>query len=259
MPSEKVGGAQSVRRAVAILRVLAAGQEHGVRLTDIVELSGISRPTVHRILQVLIQEGAVEQDVATRRYMVGPEISLLGLSRVARLPVKSIAEPYLRHIAEQTGDTVFLTIRSGFDSICVDRKIGSYPVKVLSIEVGARRPLGISAAGQVLLAFAHEEDAEEVLIGNEQRIAMHQLSLDEVRSRINTTRSAGYAYALTGVVPGTRAVAVPVSSNKQVIAAITVSAMAERLTPERLAIVVPLMQLQAAQIAKRLTELSRPG
>ncbi len=257
MPSDKADGAQSVRRAVAILRVLAAGQEHGVRLTDIVESSGISRPTVHRILQVLIQEGAVEQDAATRRYMVGPEVSLLGLSRVARLPVKRIAEPYLRHIAEQTGDTVFLTIRSSFDSICVDRKIGSYPVKVLSIEVGARRPLGISVGGQVLLAFAEDEDVEQVLIGNEQRIAMHQLTLDEVRSRINTTRAAGYAYALTGVVPGTRAVAVPVISNQHVVGAITVSAMADRLTPERLAIVVPLMQLQAAQIARRLTELGR--
>ena len=258
MPSDNAGGAQSIRRALAILRVLATGQERGVRLTDIVELSGISRPTAHRILQVLMQEGAVEQDASTRRYMVGPEISLLGLSRVARLPVKNIAEPYLRHIAEQTGDTVFLTIRSGFDSICVDRKIGSYPVKVLSIEVGARRPLGISVSGQVLLAFAREEDVEEVLVGNEQRIAMHQLTLDEVRSRIESTRAAGYAYAVTGVVPGTRAVAVPVFSNQQVTASITLSAMAERLTPERLASVVPLMQLQAAQIAKRLAEQGRP-
>ena len=64
-------GAQSVRRAVAILRILATGQERGVRLTDIVGQSGLNRPTVHRLLRVLAEEGAVEQDPDSRRYLVG--------------------------------------------------------------------------------------------------------------------------------------------------------------------------------------------
>ena len=148
-----VGGAQSIRRAMAVLRILAVGQEHGVRLTDIVEETGLNRPTVHRILRVLLEEGAVEQDPQTRKYRMGQEVSLLALARTARTPVRAVAEPYLHYIAEKAGDTVFLTIRSGFDSICVDRRTGNYPVKVLSIEIGARRPLGLGVGGLVLLAF----------------------------------------------------------------------------------------------------------
>ena len=150
---QRVGGAQSIRRAMAVLRILAVGQEHGVRLTDIVEETGLNRPTVHRILRVLLEEGAVEQDPQTRKYLIGQEVSLLALARTARTPVRAVAEPYLHHIAEKAGDTVFLTIRSGFDSICVDRRTGNYPVKVLSIEIGARRPLGLGVGGLVLLAF----------------------------------------------------------------------------------------------------------
>lgn len=251
-------GARSIRRAVAILRVLATGQEHGVRLRDIVEHTGLNRPTVHRILKVLIEEGAVEKDPMTRRYMVGPEISLLGLSRAARVPVKSVAEPYLRHIAEQCGDSVFLTIRSGFDSICVDRKTGNYPVKVLSIEVGARRPLGVSVSGVVLLAFADPEDLEPLLQGNEQRLASYGLDSDELRRRAAEARSMGYAYSAEGVVPGTRAVALPVfDSGKRLVASLAVSAMADRLTQERLATLVPLMRRQAELIAKRLDVTER--
>ncbi|AFT69642.1 Transcriptional regulator, IclR family [Alloalcanivorax dieselolei B5] len=252
----KTQGARSIRRAVSILRILATGQEQGVRITDIVHQTGLNRPTVHRILRVLIEEEAVEQDPGTRRYMVGPEVSLLGLSRTARVPVKSVAEPYLRHIAEQCGDSVFLTIRSGFDTICVDRKTGNYPVKVLSIEVGARRPLGVSVSGLVLLAFADEDDAEQVMLGNEQRLAGHQLDLAEVRRRVRETRSLGYAYTDVGVVPGTRALALPVfGADHQPVASVAVSAMADRLTPERVASLVPLVRQQTELIAKRLTEL----
>tara|TARA_A100001391_G_scaffold197792_3_gene178524 strand:+ start:66181 stop:67029 length:849 start_codon:yes stop_codon:yes gene_type:complete len=252
----KTLGARSIRRAVAILRILATGQEHGVRITDIVQQTGLNRPTVHRILRVLIEEEAVEQDPNTRRYMVGPEVSLLGLSRAARVPVKSVAEPYLRHIAEQCGDSVFLTIRSGFDSICVDRKTGNYPVKVLSIEVGARRPLGVSVSGLVLMAFAEPDDCEEVLLGNEQRLVSHGLELDLVRRRITETRSLGYAYSEVGVVPGTRALALPVfDADQQLVASVAVSAMADRLSPERLAILVPLIRRQTELIAQRLNEI----
>ncbi|HSV46944.1 MAG TPA: helix-turn-helix domain-containing protein, partial [Ramlibacter sp.] len=38
-------GGQSVRRALAVLRLVASGQERGVRLTDIAAMSGLSRPT----------------------------------------------------------------------------------------------------------------------------------------------------------------------------------------------------------------------
>lgn len=252
----KTLGARSIRRALAILRILATGQEHGVRITDIVRETGLNRPTVHRILRTLLEEGAVEQDPNTRRYMVGPEVSLLGMSRAARVPVKSVADPYLRHIAEQCGDSVFLTIRSGFDSICVDRKTGSYPVKVLSIEVGARRPLGVSVSGLVLLAFADPDDSEEVILGNEQRLASHGLDLSEVRRRIIETRSLGYAYSKVGVVPGTRALALPVfDPNQQLVASVAVSALADRLSPERLASLIPLIRHQAELIAKRLGEV----
>ncbi|WZB75991.1 helix-turn-helix domain-containing protein [Achromobacter insuavis] len=83
---EALPGAQTVRRAMAILRLVACGQERGVRLIDLERMSGLNRPTVHRLLKTLIQEGAVEQDAATRRYLIGPEISLLGLARTRRFP-----------------------------------------------------------------------------------------------------------------------------------------------------------------------------
>jgi DNA-binding IclR family transcriptional regulator len=255
-----VHGAQSIRRAIAILRILAVGQEHGVRLTDIVEESGLSRPTAHRILRVLLEEGTVEQDAQTRKYLIGQEVSLLALARTARTPVRAVAEPYLHHIAEKTGDTVFLTIRSGFDSICVDRRTGNYPVKVLSIEIGARRPLGVGVGGLVLLAFLPRAESAAITRANAQRLAHHGLGTAKLNERVRVTRSKGYAYTEVGVVRGTKALAVPVfAPDGEAVAAISIAAISDRITTARTATLVSLMTQQAALVSRRLAELARAG
>lgn len=258
MRAARTQGAQSVRRAVAVLRILARGQERGARLTDIVGESGLTRATAHRLLRVLVEEGAVEQDIASRRYMIGAEVSLLGLARTARFPVRAVADPYLRHLADAVGDTVFLTIRNGFDSICIDRKTGDYPIKVLALEVGARRPLGVGVAGVVLLAGIDPGEATEVIRANEQRLRGYNVSGARLAEQVRAARGRGYAYSEQGLVKGSRAVAVPVAGpDGTPVAAISVAAIADRIAPARLPGLVEAMHEQAAHIAKRLAAIAR--
>ena len=251
-------GAQSVRRALAVLRVLATGQERGVRLTDVVSHTGLNRPTVHRILRVLVEEGAVEQDPATRRYLIGGEVSLLGLARSTRFPIRAIAEPHLRHLSEILGDTAFLTIRNGADSVCIDRRPGSFPVKVLSIEVGARRPLGVGVSGLVLLASLPAEEAAEIVRRNARRLQALQVDPVELLHRVDRTRTLGYAYAPIGVVPGSRAVAVPVRlADGRTVAGLAIATITERLPDDRVGAVVAQMAERAAMIGAQAAELAR--
>lgn len=250
-------GAQSVRRALAVLRVLATGQERGVRLTDVVAHTGLNRPTVHRILRVLVEEGAVEQDPASRRYLIGGEVSLLGLARSTRFPIRAIAEPHLRHLSEILGDTAFLTIRNGADSVCIDRRPGSFPVKVLSIEIGARRPLGVGVSGLVLLASLPAEEAAEVVRRNARRLQALHIDPAELLERAVRTRAQGYAYAPVGVVPGSRAVAVPVRlADARTVAGLAIATITERLPDERVATVVAQMKERAALIGAQAAELA---
>ncbi|MEO8117811.1 MAG: IclR family transcriptional regulator [Rhodoferax sp.] len=253
-------GAQSVRRALAMLRVVATGQERGVRLTDVVTGTGLNRPTVHRILRVLVEEGAVEQDSATRRYLIGGEVSLLGLARSARFPIRAIAEPHLRHISEVLGDTAFLTIRNGDDSVCIDRWPGSFPVKVLSIEIGARRPLGVGVSGLVLLASLPEAEAAEVVRRNAHRLQALHIDPAALLERAAQTRKQGYAYAPMGIVPGSRAVAVPIRlPDGRTVAGLAIATITERLPKDRVQAVVSHLAERAAQIGAQAGDLARRG
>ena len=254
-------GSQTVRRAMALLRLVACSQERGVRLSELVALSGLNRPTVHRLLQTLIQEGALEQDIGSRRYLLGPEMVLLGLARKSRHRLAVMADPYLAELARETGDTAFLSIRHGTDSICVSRQTGHHPIQILSIEVGARRPLGLGVSGVALLACLSEADCADAVAQNERRLASHGESSQSIIHRVGEARRLGYAHAPVGLMPGTSAVSVSVpDTDGRSIGALTITAMADRLNEKRLPIVLAAMQRGAMALSRRAAEadIARP-
>ena len=110
-------GGQAIRRAVAVLRTLAVGGEKGVPLAEIVQATSLARPTVHRIVHVLIEEGIVERSERTGNYVVGRQVPELALARPSRSPLMVAAEPHLAAVSAQLGDTLFLTVRTGLDTL----------------------------------------------------------------------------------------------------------------------------------------------
>lgn len=251
--SGKAEGAQSIRRAVAILSVLAAGQEAGVRLTDITERTGLSRPTCHRILKVLIEENIVEQNPSTRRYAIGEQIPMLALARVGRTPFLRAAETELRRISAEIGDTMFLTVRTGLDTLCVARRLGVFPIQVLMVDVGQRRPLGMSSAGLAMLARLQEGESEEILAQNEVRLRRLGLSLPRVRELVATTQRRGHVIREHGLIPGTKVVSVALEApGGKSLAAFTAAGIDRRMSQQRTAEVAARLKESVARIETML-------
>lgn len=227
-------GAQSVRRAIAVLRILAAGRDVGLPLVDVVKATGLSRPTAHRLVEVLVEEGIVERRHRTKRYAIGHQVLELALARPSRSGLVVAADPFLSKIAHDIGDTTFLTVRTGLDALCVARVIGTYPVQVLSIEVGARRPLGVSSAGMALLAGLPAAEAREIVAHNANRFDAHRVNPAIVLEEVAVARRTGYAVRHTGIVPGTKAISAAIRMpDGQPCAAITIAAIRSRLQPKR--------------------------
>lgn len=257
MPSleaSDLAGSQTIRKALAVLRVLAAGLSGGVSLQEIAGATGLARPTVHRILKTLVAEGVVEQHIRTRRYSIGEQIPLLALARPKRSPLLEAAEPIIGRAASAIGDTVFLTIRTGDDTVCVARRMGSFPIQVLVIEVGARRPLGVSSAGLAILSRLPEAEAIGVIARNAARFAAYRTDRDRASMLLEATRRRGYALSDPGLVPGTKALSVPIMSDtSEIIAALTVAAVRQRLRPRREAELSNELASYCAQIARSIS------
>src|SRR5690606_27567778 len=118
--------------------------------------------------------------------------------------------PYLKRLAEEVGDTVYLTVRSGTDAVCVDRHEGPSPIRVLTLDVGSRRPLGLGAGGLAILAYIPEEEREELIERLYRRASTQRgQSADALRAAVRECRRNGYAVIRNSVNPGVSAVGVP--------------------------------------------------
>jgi DNA-binding IclR family transcriptional regulator len=160
-------GAQSIRRATKILRLVARQSQAGVRMSELAALTGLSYPTVHRMINCLEEERLILRKTDTSRFVIGPLAHELGL--VAHQEAGSLL-PYrksLARLAEATGDTVYLMMRSNLDVVCLDRTEGSFPIKALTVNIGERRPLGSGGAGLALLAALDDAKVNQIIAENE--------------------------------------------------------------------------------------------
>jgi DNA-binding IclR family transcriptional regulator len=228
-------GTQTVHRVALLLQTIASSEEKGCRLVDLAGQTNLQRPTVHRLLKGLKREGLVDQDPASRRYALGHLVYELGLAAVPRFNLRELCEPTLLRIAARTGDTVFLSARSGYDAVCIDRKEGSFPIKTLTVDIGTRRPLGAGAGGGALLMALPDEEVEEILAANTRRLSQYaNLKVQDVRAMLKRAREIGYMFNDRQLTPGAMSIGLPIAGpHGPPIAAISIGAITERMEPER--------------------------
>lgn len=247
---DRPDGTQSIRRAFLTLRALSAGGDAGLGLSEIARATSLTAPTAHRVVRALMAEGVVEQRSPTQRYAVTRHLQLTAL-RPAASPLLSAAMPHLDDAADDIGDTLFLTLRAGLETICVARRLGSYPIQVLSLSVGVKRPIGVSASGIALLAAMRADAARSIVEQNERPMRAYHITVDEALAAVARARAAGYALRERGLVPGTRAMSIAFGERDgESPATLTVAAIARRMQPQRVGAVVDRLRMYASRIEK---------
>lgn len=155
---------------------------------------GLTRPTVHRILTSLGDEGFVDHVDATRRWVLGPEMYLLGSLAANRYDLAAVAGPVLAEISEATGESAFLSARRGSETVCLLAHEGTFPLRSHVLHEGIRFPLGVASAGIAILAFLPDADIRRHLgeAALEDRYGPTHAT-PALRRRLSATRSNGYA------------------------------------------------------------------
>ncbi len=251
----KSNGSQVVQRVALLLRLVAQGQREGLRLADLYRIGNLERPTVHRLLQALVSERLLRQDAQSRRYFLGPAMYEMGLAASPKISLRDICHPHLQHIARLTGDTVFLTERSGLDGVCTDRAEGDAPIKVYVLEIGKRRPLTVGGGSSAILSAMDNDELNRVFKANLERTLKKFPRYSEVALRrcIAKGRVRGFIVRNLLEIPDVRTIAVPVRDASGVsIAGISLSTISSRLDEERVMQVANLMLEAVAAIEKTL-------
>ena len=226
-------GAQNMRRALQVLRVLGRHHETGVSVSEVIEHTGLERSTAHRLLTCLVEEQFADRD-AHRRYRLGLEAMRLGFATLPRAPLVASYQPTLLRLARISEDTVFLLARQGDFTVCLRREDGEFPVKIFSTRVGDIRPLGIGVGGMALLATASDEEVRRIRAQHAQAFEAAGLGGTRADKVISRTRRLGYADMVDTVTHGVAGVgAVIPEKNGRPFAAISIAAIKPRMTPTR--------------------------
>jgi DNA-binding IclR family transcriptional regulator len=251
-------GAQTIHRTAALLREIAAARGGGASLNTLASTTGLASSTAHRILQALVGEELLAKDPVNRTYRPGPLLYELGLAASPRLDLRKICQPTLQRLAEATGDTAYLTIRSGGDALSLDRCEGSFPIKALPLEVGNRRPLGVGAGALAVIAAMPGTEGEEAIAANAARYPRYRLTAERVLRELEATRGRGYAVSTGRFVARYRGVAAPFGGGEVPAASLCIIAISERLTPKRQDRIAALLIREAAALNSLLARQPPP-
>jgi len=224
---------QSVSRAVRLLLLVAQGSD-GATATELARGVGIAVPTAYHLLNTLLAEGMLAKD-PSRRYVLGPRIGVLS-DAVAR---DLVAPPFLleplRTLAEDTGETAYLTAwrRSEITVLaCVE---GRQALKVAGLFTGFCEHAHARATGKLLLALT-SDDLREQYLSTHPLVAVTERTVvdrDRFDRELVRIREQGFATDIEEFADGVACVAVPVTDGSSVIAAYTVAAPRGRFDRRR--------------------------
>jgi len=250
----ETAGAQTLRRGLAVLRLLARSTTGGLRMSDIGRRLGLPKATAVRLTLTLVEEGFLTQDVATRLYRLGPEAFAVGLAAEPAYALQRRAAPALRTLALETGDWVFFSVLQGLEVICLSRESGNIPYPASALKVGDRHPLGVGAGGAAMLAQLPDDEVTRALEAHAEAIARDypRKTPTVIRELVQETRQKGYCVVAGTLVRGYSGLGVAlIDARQRPVAAIVLVSTTARLNPTRSAALGQRMQQLASELMAR--------
>ncbi|MCR2825320.1 IclR family transcriptional regulator [Microbacterium sp. zg.Y909] len=250
-----VPGAQTVARAAGLLRLVTAAGADGAALQRLAHDAGLSRSTAHRLLSALRNEGLVDQDDTTSRWMPGPELFLMGTVAAARYDITDVARDIVRSLAVKTEESAFLSVRRGDETVCLVREDGAFPIRSFVLSEGVRFPLGVASAGLAILAFLPDDDADAYLARHPELVDRFgtRHAPAALRTRLADTRDRGYAINPGLIVEGSWGLGAAVFDRAgRPEWALSLTGVEFRFSPERLPALGRTLLAHAHQLSSRI-------
>lgn len=139
-------------KGLDLMELLAASDEpRGV--TSLANELNLTKSNVHRLLTTLVAKGYVRRGEPNAGYELSSKVWEIGLKVGSRFNLVDIARPRMASLAEQTGETVHLSILDKFEVVYLDKIESQQPIRSYT-SVGGRAPAWAVATGKALLARA---------------------------------------------------------------------------------------------------------
>ena len=234
MPEERSGDfIQSLERGLAVIDSFSK-ERPAQTLSEVAELTGLTRATVRRMLLTLAELGYVRRN--GRLFSLTPKVLDLGYSFLSSFQVLELAQGPMERLVEAVKESSSLSILDGSDIVYVAR-VPTTRIMTISLALGSRLPAYPTSMGRVLMASRPDSEVEDYIARTtfEPLTRYTTTDKDEFRAILHKTRDQGYAMVDQELEEGVRSLAAPIHNSRgEVLAAMNVSCHATRADMTRL-------------------------
>ena len=239
-------------KAMAVLEIVASS-EQPPRFTDILGQSNQPRGTLHRQLSNLVEEGLLIAR-PDQSYELGLKLLTFASRSWAGSEFRTIAEPHLKDLQSETGETVHLAVLRDVQVIYLDKFEGSQGLRLHS-QIGNASPAYCTGVGKAALSQLDAKSLSERITAMKfQQFTEHTLrSAKALHAEIADIRKDGVAYDREEHEPGIHCVAAPIhSASRALYAGISITGPSFRISRAQLENWADLVRETADVIMKDL-------
>ncbi len=189
----------TIARTILVLRAVAQTQQEPT-MKELADTINLPMSTMHRLLDLLMQEGMVERDDTTRTFRPGLEFYRLGALVANRMPLQEVARPFLEGAAREAGESSYLGLLDA-RALKLLFVMGVESGQILDYRIPLNVPYALSygASGLAALAWLGDEEIERVIV---EEGADDKRDDESVRQALAEIREQGYAHTTGQRIPG---------------------------------------------------------
>ena len=154
--------------------VLVAIEARPLSLAELVEATGLSRATAHRLAVALETHGLVRRD-DDGRFALGVRLVALGRAAAEAIPLATAATGALEELRDATEESVQLYVRDGDQRVCIAALESPHGLRTI-VPMGASLPISKGSAGKLLSLVDGEKVPEWVQSVGEREAGVASVS-----------------------------------------------------------------------------------
>ncbi len=213
----------SVVKALDILQLFSRNKPE-LSLTEISEMMGISKSTIHHILTTQIECGFIEKS-ESGKFILGKKMIAISQAAYVNAVIRDQAAPHLRKLGDLCNESIYLSVLDGMYLLYI-YAIETANRLMARTSVGNHSELHSSAAGKTILAYLPEDEAVQIInnTGMKKYTEKTKINKEKLFTEFREIRENGYAIDAEEYELNAYCIGAPIfSASGHVIAACSIS------------------------------------
>lgn len=250
--SHQIAGSAAAR-ALTILEMVARADEP-VASADLAPKLGLPKATAHRLAALLEHLGFLQREPGTKRFIVGPKLTMMALDALIHSPRRGERHAILRALVEEVGETCNVTMLDGDAVVYLDRVESHWPLRT-HFQPGSRVPIHCGASGKLFLSLMPARKRRSLLTAAPLKRYTEKTVVDpdKIEEELKRVRAGRVGLDVEEFLPGLIGLAVPVFDfQNRMCATVSMHAPTARLNVEQVLACVPALRHAADAVARTL-------